>query len=80
MNWQEEGETHRWSVSLTRWEAVLEDQAGRGQVLKFKEADARALFPDLVVASLGAQRKDKPNGAVSARVLFDGTHGLAVNT
>ena len=49
----------------------------RGQVLKFKEAEARARY--LVVASLGAQRKDKPNGVVSARVLFDGTHGLAVN-
>ena len=35
-------------------EAVLEDQAGRGQVLKFMEAEARARFPDLVVASLGA--------------------------
>ena len=61
-------------------EAVLDDQAGRGQVLKLSEAEARARFPDLVVASLGAQRKDKPNGVVSARVLFDGTHGLAVNT
>ena len=36
--------------------------------------------PDLVVASLGAQRKDKPGGVVSARVLFDGTHGITVNT
>ena len=61
-------------------EAVLEDQAGRGQVLKFTEAEARARFPNLVVASLGAQRKDKPNGVVSARVLFDGTYGMAVNT
>ena len=32
-----------------------------------------------MVASLGANRKDKPNGEVSARVLFDGTHGLSVN-
>ena len=60
--------------------AVLEDQAGRGQVLKFTEAEARARFPDLVVASPGAQRKDKQSGVVSARVLFDGTHVLAVNT
>ena len=59
-------------------EAVLEDQASRGQVLT--EAEARARFPNLVVASLGAQRKDKPNGVVSARVPFDGTRGLAVNT
>ena len=59
-------------------EAVLEDQVGRRQVLKFTEAEARARFPGLVVASLGAQRKDKPNGVISAGVLFDGTH--AVNT
>ena len=58
-------------------EAVLEDQASRGQVLKFTEAEARARHPHLVVASLGAQRKDKPNGVVSARMLFDGTRGLA---
>ena len=61
-------------------DAVLEDQAARGQVLKYSEEEARACYPDLVVASLGAQRKDKPNGEVSARVLFDGTNGLAVNT
>ena len=30
-------------------------------------------------ASLGAQRKEKSGGAVTARVLFDGTHGIAVN-
>ena len=33
-----------------------------------------------MIASLGAQRKEKPGGPVSARVLFDGTHGLCVNT
>ena len=69
-------------TSLTEFadkvEAVLEDQAARGQVLKYSEEEARAHYPDLVVASLGAQRKDKPNGEVSAS--FDGTHGLAVNT
>ena len=32
----------------------------------------------LVIASLGAQRKEKPASKVSA--LFDGTHGLCVNT
>ena len=71
-------------TSLTEFadkvEAVLEDQSARGQVLKYSEEAARDRYPDLVVASLGAQRKDKPNGEVSARVLFDGTHGLAVNT
>ena len=44
------------------------------------EAEARNRFPNLVVASLGAQRKDKPGGVVSARVLFDGTNGNFVNT
>ena len=34
-------------------EAVLEDQADRGQEPKFTEAEARARFPDLVVASFG---------------------------
>ena len=58
--------------SLTEWSdkvlSVLEDQASSGQVLKLTETDARTRFPNLVVASLGAQRKDKPNGVVSARV------------
>ena len=44
------------------------------------EKEAKDRFPDLVIASLGAQRKEKPGGKVSARVLFDGTHGLCVNT
>ena len=61
-------------------EEVLRDQANRGQVLIFSEAEARSRFPNLVVASLGAQKKEKPGGAVSARVLFDGTNGNFVNT
>ena len=32
-----------------------------------------------MIASLGAQRKEKLGGVVTARVLFDGTHGIAVN-
>ena len=59
---------------------MLEDQTTRGQVIKMTEQEARQRNPDLVVASLGAQRTDKPGGAVSARVLFDGTHGITVNT
>ena len=59
---------------------VMEDQAKRGQVLKLSESEARAKFPNLVAASLGAQRKEKPRGVVTARVLFDGTHGIDVNT
>ena len=81
-NWQQE-EEKQWEspwrqnfASLVGFadkvEAVLEDQAA--------EAGARTRFPDQVVASLGAQRKDKPNSVVSSRVLFDGTHGPAVNT
>ena len=44
------------------------------------EAEAQRENPDLVIASLGAQRKEKPGGEITARVLFDGTHGLSVNT
>ena len=61
-------------------EEVLRDQAGRGPVLIVPEVEARNRFPNLVVASLGAQRKEKPGGFVSARVLFDGTNGNSVNT
>ena len=56
---------------------VMCDQAARGQIIVMTELEA---IPDLVIASLGAQRKEKPGGKVSARVLFDGTHGLCVNT
>ena len=34
----------------------------------------------MTVASLGAQKKEKPGGEVTARILFDGTHGIDVNT
>ena len=61
-------------------EEVLRDQAGRGQVLIMPEADQKSRLPNLVVASLGAQKKEKPGGVVSARVLFDGTNGNFVNT
>ena len=44
------------------------------------EAEARDRFPNLVVASLGAQKKEKPGGVVSARVLCDGTNGNFGNT
>ena len=36
--------------------------------------------PNLIIASLGAQTKEKPGGKVTARVVFDGTHGLCVNS
>ena len=35
---------------------VMEDQASRGQVLKLTEQDARQRFPNLTIASLGANR------------------------
>ena len=40
-------------------EEVLRDQARRGQVLIMPEAEARSRFPNLVVASLGAQKEEK---------------------
>ena len=58
----------------------MEDQARRGQVIRLSESEDRSQFPDLVVASLGAQRKEKSGGVVTARVLFDGTHGISVNS
>ena len=59
---------------------VMRDQASRGQLLVLTESEARRQYPDLVIASLGAQRKEKPGGKITARVLFDGTHGLCVNS
>ena len=59
---------------------VMHDQATRGQVLVLSETEAKLRYPDLVIASLGAQRKEKPGGKITARVLFDGTHGLSVNS
>ena len=58
---------------------VMIDQAKRGQVLRLSESDARKRFPGVVIASLGAQRTEKPGGVDTARVFFDGTHGIAVN-
>ena len=58
---------------------VLEDHCARGQVRKYSEREAREKFPGLVVAALGAARKDNPDGEYTARVLFDGTNGIHVN-
>ena len=58
----------------------MHDQANRGQIITMPEAEAKDRFPNLVIASLGAQRKEKPRGKITARVLFDGTHGLCVNS
>ena len=59
---------------------VMHDQASRGQVITMTEAEAKNRFPYLVIASLGAQRKEKLGGKITARVLFDGKHGLCVNS
>ena len=59
---------------------VMYDQASRGQIIVLNEKEAKDRYPNLVIASLGAQRKEKPGGKVSARVLFDGTHGLCVTS
>ena len=52
----------------------MDDQAAGGL------SEARRRFPQLVIACLGANRQDKPNGELTARVLFDGTHGISVDT
>ena len=48
-------------------------------MLKLTEHEARQEYPDLVVAERGANRKNKPTRVVSARVLFHGSNGTAVN-
>ena len=58
---------------------VLDDQSSRGQALKMSESEARIRYSHLAVASLGAMRKEKPGGVISARVLFDGSNGILVN-
>ena len=68
---------------LRLWPHLLRQslfQPLRGQIIVMTESEARSRYPDLVVASLGVQRKQKPGGKVTARVLFDGTHGLCVNS
>ena len=66
-----------WSEECSK---IMNDQAERGQVLRLSEEEARQKFPALTVASLGAIKKEKPGGEVTARILFDGTHGIDVNT
>ena len=58
---------------------VLWDQAKRGQVLVLNQQVAKSHFPGLVVASMGAVKKEK-DGVISARVVFDGTNGSYVNS
>ena len=60
-------------------EDVLEDQVRRGQVLKHSEEEVKRLYPGLVIASLGANKKEKSDGTPTARVLHDGSNGIPVN-
>ena len=55
------------SEHTERVKKMLEDQTSRGQLIKLHEDEAKARYPNLVIASLGANRKDKPNGEISAR-------------
>ena len=73
--------TTRWTalellVSRGSVEGVMDDQAERGQILRLTEKEARARFPNL---TLGANKKEKSTGEITARVLFDDTHGIDVN-
>ena len=38
-----------------------------------------ARYPGLIVASMGANRKEKSGGTITARVLHDGSNGIPVN-
>ena len=52
----------------TEVEDVLRDQAKRGQVLILPESEAKNRFPNLVVASFGAQKKE--NLEASSRLVY----------
>ena len=53
---------------------VLDDQAERGQVLKFSEAEARSLYTNLVVERLSVPTAKTTESSLPG-VLFDGTNG-----
>ena len=76
---RDESSWRRNNASVGEITFVLDDQMTSGQVLMMSESEARRRLPELVVASLGTLRKDKPHGGITARVLFDGTHGMSVN-
>ena len=44
---------------------VMHDQATRGQIIVLTETEAKNRFPNLVIASPGEQRKEKPGGKIS---------------
>ena len=91
LHWKEErtaehGVWRRNYSTMAEWSEecvkIMNDQAERGQVLRLSEEEAQRRFSCLTVASLGAQKKKKkkPGGEVTARILFEGTHGIDVNT
>ena len=64
-------------------EEQLEQSVSKGQAVMLTEAEARRKYGrKLVVASLGAQWKNgaKESGDLVVRLLFDGTHGVPVNS
>ena len=64
-------------------EEQLEQSVHKGQALRLTESEARRKYGNrLVVASLGAQWKSgaKESGDLVVRLLFDGTHGVPVNS
>ena len=60
--------------------STLAEHADKSLRSDGRPGEWRASTQDLTIASLGANRKEKPGGEVSARVLFDGTNGIAVNS
>ena len=61
---EEAGGEHTWRRNYSSLDElsdkvidVLEDQSKRGQILKLSEAEAKRQYPNLVVASLGANKK-----------------------
>ena len=61
---EEAGREHTWRRNYASLDdlsdkviEVLEDQTRRDQIIKLTEADAKSQYPNLVVASLGANRR-----------------------
>ena len=61
---------------LTKVQEVLSDQALRRQVVVLTETEARIRYPNLVVASLGALRKEKSGGEITTSVCVTGQTAL----
>ena len=55
---------------------VLHDQASRGRIIVIVRTGSHEAIPFTGHRVGSANRKDKSDGQITARVLFDGTHGL----